>query len=153
MSNNFEFRKLEAASLNAIASWVYATGETLFMQPYFDCQSANRPLRGPADCEGFAVYLNQQLIGLFEFSFSDERMILGLALSPLHVGKGLSSDFILAGIRFGIEHYDYRGSAVFLEVEKSNIAAVKAYTKVGFSLLDENGDSFTLAFSLDKMPG
>lgn len=145
MNMDFEFFPLTEESLNQITHWRYADGDSLYMQPYLDCLQGGVPLRGPGHCEGFAVYREGNLIGLFEYSFNESALYIGLALAPPAIGQGLSTSFILEGIAFGVAHYNYPGDAVYLEVEKSNTAALSAYKKVGFSILAEAGDYLSMS--------
>ena len=52
-------------------------------------------------------------------------------------GKGYGSDFVMAGIRYGIEKYNYDEDYLMLAVAKFNKRAIKVYQKIGFKITEE----------------
>jgi [ribosomal protein S18]-alanine N-acetyltransferase len=131
---NPRFRKLDIEAVNTIAKWQYSeTDDGLYMKPYQDSYLANpNNMKGPGECDGYGVYFENKLFGLFEFKFVDNALEIGCALEPMVKGKGYGKDFVLAGISFGISNYQYTGTRVLLDVDVSNIAARKVYEKAGF---------------------
>ena len=79
----------------------------------------------------------ERMIGFFEYSFDAAgRMEIGLGLRPDCTGQGCGADFTRLCVRFGREHYQYRGP-VLLRVIQGNDRAFRAYRKAGFRVLRE----------------
>ncbi|MBI1222443.1 MAG: GNAT family N-acetyltransferase [Bacteroidetes bacterium] len=144
----FSFKPLEKNEMDSIATWRYADGKSLYMRPYFLALKENKRLRGPGGCEGFAAYYKGHLAGLFEFTMKDKGLVIGLALRPNLVGKGLGVDFVLQGIHFGIEYYEYTDSAIYLDVAQNNKAAIAVYRRIGFYELGMNGKDIRMKLEL-----
>lgn len=137
---NLVFTPLDLQTVDQIAGWVYPdTGERLFMETYYesDHQEPGR-LKGPGGCEGFAVYRKNNIFGLFEFTFKNDVMEIGCAIAPVYKGKGHGAHFVQAGIDFGVSYYDYKEDTVTLQVDISNLPAIRVYEKVGFRDVNRN---------------
>lgn len=103
------------------------------MSFYFKNLKDHNVLKGPLMCDGYSVYQDKCLFGLFEFYLKESGYIeIGLAMNPKFVGQGHSKDFILAGLNFMIKKYGYEKEYVMLSVEKKNKSAYYAYKKMGF---------------------
>lgn len=86
----------------------------------------------------FAVLdADKKLVGFYSFSFENGVMWIGFGLRPELTGKGLGVSYVLSGIKFGIERYNYKENYIMLAVAKFNERAIKAYDKVGFSITEE----------------
>jgi len=83
-------------------------------------------------------------VGLFEYYPKGDIIEIGLALSPELVGKGYGKDFVKQGIDFGIEHFNYQGEYIVLNVNLKNKAAVKVYKKAGFKEFKKEKDSIEM---------
>ncbi|AUD62709.1 hypothetical protein BK010_03575 [Tenericutes bacterium MO-XQ] len=131
--NQYILKPITIDDVYAIQAWRY-TGfmKEIYVEPYITSYNEFGVLRGPENCDGFGVFVNDSLFGIFEYYWKDSTMEIGLAIHPDFVGKGLSDAFINAGIAFGISHYGYEKGFVQLSVEIDNIAAYKAYLKNGF---------------------
>ncbi|QMS84237.1 GNAT family N-acetyltransferase [Candidatus Xianfuyuplasma coldseepsis] len=130
---NFTFKPLTMDDVTAISLWRYdGFMKSIYMQPYIDNYAKTNKIIGPEQCDGYAVFVENTLFGLFEYYLKGPIIELGLAIHPDYVGKGFSNDFIDAGINFAVWRYDYDQDYVQLTVEKDNIAAFKAYKKNGF---------------------
>ena len=135
-----------------IASWRYqGFMKEIFMDPYFtQYNEITKEMKGPGNCDGYVVYDQDDVIGLFEFYHTDEIIEIGLALHPKYVGKGLSKEFILDGIEFGIKQYQYTKEYIKITVELGNDAAYNAYVKVGFEEIDRSEDEILMRYYIDK---
>ena len=130
------FKKLDIKTIDSIAKWKYdESDDGLYMKPYQDSYlvSPNK-MKGPGGCDGYGVYLQNQLFGLFEYKFVNDELEIGCALEPSVKGKGYGTEFVLAGVSFGVSKYQYTGTKVVLDVNVSNIAARKVYEKAGFEV-------------------
>ncbi|QVK16766.1 GNAT family N-acetyltransferase [Mycoplasmatota bacterium] len=150
MEYKFEPMRLDYA--NEIASWRYiGFMKEIFMKPYFDnYNTESKEMKGPGNCDGYAVVDKDNLIGLFEYYFKAGFMEIGLALNPKFVGNGMSKDFILKGIAFGIKQYNYQKEAILLSVDKENKSAYKAYLKVGFVEYNRTEDEIEMKYFLSN---
>lgn len=61
---------------------------------------------------------------------------LGFGLKPELTGRGLGEDFVAAGMECGVEHFDYEGDEIWLEVAAWNERALKVYRRLGFEELE-----------------
>ena len=130
---NYIFKPLSLVNIKEIESWRYKGYiKQVDMSFYHKNYDERKIIKGPLNCDGFAVFLEDKLIGLFEYYLEEDKIKLGLALHPSMVGKGFSTSFIHAGIQFAIDHYNYKQSSIYLTVDQQNIRAYKAYLKAGF---------------------
>lgn len=145
----YKFKEITLSEVDEMCKWKYdGFMDTLYMQPYYDNYEEGKPLKGPANCDGFSVYKNGLLFGLFEYYDKGDFVEIGLALNPEYVGKGNSLTFIQSGIDFLIGHYKYVKDFVVLSVEKGNVAAYKAYLKFGFEEVKETEEEITMHYYL-----
>jgi ribosomal-protein-alanine N-acetyltransferase len=137
------FKALDIETVHTIARWVYQdTGTGLYMKPYQESYlETPGDLRGPGGCEGYGVYLDDELFGLFEYTFVEGEMEIGCAIAPKFRGKGYGADFVQAGVAFGVSELGYTGTKVGLSVAVTNVAARKVYEKVGFLIRNSNQET------------
>lgn len=148
---NFIFRPLTIENVYDIMSWKYdGYMKTIFMKPYIEHYNKNGIIKGPLGCEGYGVFINDTLCGLFEYYWIDDVLEIGLALHPNYVGKGYSNQFINNGINFAIMNFDYHLPYVQLHVEKNNLAAYHAYKKNGFIEIKQTKDEIEMHKYLNK---
>lgn len=126
----FEFKPMTKENAKVIQTWRYSGFiKKIYVAPYFSGVDENK---GPADCEGFAVFFQEKLVGLFEYYFKKGVLEIGLALSPSLSGTGRGTAFVQQGIKFGIKHFNYGGQFIKLSVNVQNKPALRVYQKVGF---------------------
>ncbi len=144
----YQFKKMTFSDAKEIASWKYKGYlKDIYMEPYFKNYNKNsKELKGPGNCDGYAVYSGYDLVGLFEYYHKDNIIEIGLALKPELAGKGLSKEFILEGIKFGIETFDYQGEFIQLSVDIRNEEAYYAYMKVGFKEVAKDGEEIIMHY-------
>ncbi|WLR47334.1 GNAT family N-acetyltransferase [Halobacillus litoralis] len=134
----FEFRPIKMEDVRQIDSWNYdGFVEKVVMKPYFDSYKQTGELKGPGGCEGYAAFLDEAVVGLFEYHVNGGIMEIGLALRPDLIGKGLGATYVKQGISFGIHHYDQDMNEVRLEVDEQNKAAIRVYEKIGFKTVEQ----------------
>jgi ribosomal-protein-alanine N-acetyltransferase len=81
----------------------------------------------------FAVLNDKsELIGFYSFIFECGIMWIGFGLKPELTGRKIGTEFVTAGINFGVEKFDYRQSCIMLSVASFNKRAIKVYEKIGF---------------------
>ncbi|MDP4552481.1 GNAT family N-acetyltransferase [Alkalihalobacillus macyae] len=142
---DFTFVPLTIDDAREIKNWNYnGDFDALFMTPYFTSFEEEGVLIGPGGCEGFVGLVNNHVSGLFEFTLCDEEMEIGLALAPSLVGKGFGADFVNQGIQFGLEHYETKVNVIKLEVEITNVAAIRVYEKAGFRRIKQTGNEIEM---------
>ena len=96
----------------------------------------------------FAVLNDKDnLVGFYSFYFENEILWIGFGLKPELTGKGLGPEFVLAGIAFAIEKFNYSQSHIMLSVAMFNTRAIRAYEKIGFQIVEKymqktNGGEF-----------
>ncbi|MBN2259305.1 MAG: GNAT family N-acetyltransferase [Clostridiales bacterium] len=130
----FEFKILEYGDLIEIEAWRYeGVVEFIDVDIYFENYKKKNVLKGPKGSHGYAVYLGEKLVGIFEYYTVDKVMEIALALNPELVGKGLGKEFLLQGIEFGINQFKYEKEFIKLEVDEDNTSAIKTYLGAGFS--------------------
>ena len=145
----YTFKRITIGDILKIKEWKYKKGymDVVFMKPYLDNYMHNKPLKGPANCDGFAVFKGKILFGLFEYYIKDDIEV-GLAINPEYVGEGLAKSFIKEGIEFGVKQYDYKKDYIRLVVEIKNKPAYKAYLKAGFIEIDRNEEEIIMHYKL-----
>ena len=79
----------------------------------------------------YSVLEDDTLIGMYEFSFPDGVLELGLGLAPEYMGAGRGRDFVQQGIDFARSRYHYAGP-ITLEVADFNARARHVYDELGF---------------------
>ncbi len=149
--NKYEFVPMKSQDADEIKEWRYdGYLESILMDPYYkNIHPETGIMRGPNGCDGYAVYSGDELIGLFEYYHKEGGIIeIGLALNPKYVGKGLSKDFILAGINFAIKKYDYRRDFMQLTVDIKNENAYHAYLKAGFKEISRDKEEVFMKYFL-----
>ena len=149
----YKFKKMRLHYASEISKWKYdGYMKDIYMKPYFDnYNEVTGEMKGPANCDGFAVFRDDELFGLFEYYDKDESKEIGLAINPEFVGKGFSKGFIYEGIQFLITKYKYNREYVYLAVEKENISAYKAYLKFGFVEYDNDKEEIKMRFQIKEM--
>lgn len=148
---NFEFVPLNKKALQTIADWEYSDGSSLYMSPYFNSSRSGNKLKGPGGCDGFAAFVEGEIAGLFEYTFREGWMIIGLAIHPKLQGKGLGTDLTLQGIRFGIDYYDYSKKLVKLSVALDNTPAIRIYKKLGFVEIRRDDQEMFMQIEVKKV--
>ncbi|MTI71699.1 MAG: GNAT family N-acetyltransferase [Firmicutes bacterium] len=144
MEYNFAPMNIEYAK--KIKNWRYnGFVKSIYMEPYFkNYDKENKKLKGPSNCDGYVVLSYDEIVGLFEYYFTDDILEIGLALNPKLVGKGLGKEFVYQGIKFGIKEFSYKGEYIKLTVNKKNKPAIKVYEKTGFLKYTENEDEIEM---------
>jgi len=151
---DYEFVPMKIKEARIIDEWKYkGVVKEIYMDPYFESfEEGDIVLTGPGGCEGFAVYHNNEIIGLFEYYTPDNILEIGLALNPEYVGEKLGLEFLLAGLEFGIKNYNYNKDFIKLNVDKKNIPAVSLYKKAGFEIYNKNEETFDMKIDTKDIP-
>lgn len=135
---DYKFFPISIEDVSKIENWKYQGYiKDIYMEPYHKNLKLYNKLKGPDLCDGFSVYLKNELFGLFEYYHRNDYIEIGLAINPKYVGKGYSKTFIEAGILFLKNHFHYKHDYVYLTVEKENYQAYHAYLKSGFQVIDD----------------
>jgi ribosomal-protein-alanine N-acetyltransferase len=84
----------------------------------------------------FAVLNNKgELIGYYSFYFEDEVIWIGFGLKPELTGLRLGTTFVMAGINFIVDKFNYKMNYIMLSVALFNKRAIRSYEKIGFQLV------------------
>ncbi len=144
----YTYKKMNMEDAKEIASWRYdGFMKKIFMDPYFAQYNPNsKEMKGPGNCDGFVVYHNDQILGLFEYYNVEDVIEIGLALNSRFIGKGLSKEFILDGIEFGLKKYQYEKAYIKITVEMGNDVAYKAYLSAGFIEVNRNKEEILMRY-------
>lgn len=144
----YDFRPMTIECIEAIGRWQYeGVVAGIYTDPYLASHAAgDLVLRGPAGCSGYAAFMVDRLIGLFEYYFQDGIMEIGLALAPEMVGQGHGRDFVLAGVKFGIKEFSYAEDYIRLTVSVDNLPAIRVYEKAGFLRISETEREITMHY-------
>lgn len=142
---NYLFLPISIKEVLLIEKWRYeGYMEFIYMEPYRKNFELSNKQKGPGDCDGFAVFLDNDLFGLFEYYHKKDYIEIGLAINPIYTKKGYSKSFIEAGISFAKQNYDYQNDYIYLTVEKENISAYHAYIKSDFLVVSEDDNEFVM---------
>ena len=147
---DYTFQVISLEEVKTINNWVYSGYiKSLYMDPYFThYDPISKTTKGPDMCDGYAVYKDQTLFGLFEVYNKDKVLEIGLAINPVYTNKGLSTSFIHACIDFTVKKYSYKLEYIQLHVDKENKAAYKAYLKANFVTKKEIDDEYLMYYYL-----
>lgn len=77
-----------------------------------------------------------ELVGFYSFDFENEFMWLGFGLKPELTGRKIGTEFVTAGIHFGITKFNYQQNCIMLAVASFNKRAIKVYEKIGFQVIE-----------------
>jgi ribosomal-protein-alanine N-acetyltransferase len=142
---NYVFLPISMKEVLLIEKWHYEGYMSyLYMEPYHKNLDLESELKGPGGCDGFAVYLDKDLFGLFEYYHKVDYIEIGLAINPKYINKGYSKSFIDAGILFVKKQYNYQKDFIYLTVEKENTSAYYAYLKSNFTVVSESESEFVM---------
>ncbi|WP_315115607.1 GNAT family protein [uncultured Clostridium sp.] len=88
-----------------------------------------------------------KLVGFYLFFFEGGIMSIGLGLKPELTGRRIGPEFVIAGINFGVEKFNYKQNCIMLAVASFNKRAIRAYEKLGFQYVEKymqktNGGEF-----------
>jgi ribosomal-protein-alanine N-acetyltransferase len=88
-----------------------------------------------------------ELVGFYSFFFECGIMSIGFGLKPELTGRRSGSKFVIVGINFGVEKFNYKQNCIMLAVASFNKRAIKAYEKIGFQSVEKymqktNGGEF-----------
>jgi [ribosomal protein S18]-alanine N-acetyltransferase len=121
---------MSEADAQAIVRWRYPA-------PYdfYDMASDPEDLAEILDPKGwgdayFAVHRGGSLDGFFEFIQEGDSLVVGLGMHPDQTGKGLGTEFVLAGLQFARERWQPKRFRLF--VAAFNARAIRVYGRVGF---------------------
>jgi len=150
----YTFQPIKINEVKTISSWQYqGPVQNLYMKPYFESfEKGDKILKGPNNCEGFSVYQDDQLFGLFEYYNHSSTMEIGLALNPKFTGQGLAHDFLISGLKFGVDYYNYKNKYIKLYVNKENKPALALYKKAGFKITEEYKEEFEMKIKTKQIP-
>jgi len=142
----YRFKPMQIEDAKKVKNWQYnGFIQKIFMEPYFKSyQKGDDILKGPNNCKGFAVYKDNDLFGLFEYYFNSSLMEIGLALNPKFVGSGMALEYLIEGLNFGIEYFNYQEELIKLNVNKENKPALKVYKKAGFQITNIEKEEFEM---------
>lgn len=146
---NYNFVSMNKEFANEIAySWKYS-GIYSFYDMTEDEEDLRDFLNGESwDGRYFAVLNDKnELVGFYSFYFEDEIMWLGFGLKPELTGRKLGTEFVIAGINFAVEKFNYKKDYIMLAVALFNNRAIRAYEKMGFQHVEKymqktNGGEF-----------
>ena len=88
-----------------------------------------------------------ELVGFYSFFFECGIMSIGFGLKPELTGRRSGSKFVIVGINFGVEKFNYKQNCIMLAVASFNKRAIKTYEKIGFQSVEKymqktNGGEF-----------
>ena len=94
-------------------------------------------------------YMRENKIGVGTFSFTnikDASAEIGIYINPFLHGKGYGTKIIDFMINYAA--FELKLTALFLEVYKNNIIAIRLYEKNKFEIYDETDDMFNMKLQL-----
>ena len=101
-------------------------------------------LDGEDEFTPYSAFNNREL--------TNQRILwIGFGMRPDLIGQGCGAEFVMACVRYAIEHFQYRGEYVGLGVALFNQRAIRAYEKAGFQIFEHttgtiNGEEFDCVY-------
>ncbi len=131
MAPRYLFRQMDDADAREISGWRYAppydfydaTADPADLAELLDPQSRRDVYFSALDGE-------HRLMGFFQFEKTGEEVAVGLGLRPDLTGRGLGTEFVLAGLEFARERFSPR--RFILSVATFNGRAIGVYERAGF---------------------
>ncbi|WP_425448889.1 GNAT family N-acetyltransferase [Dethiothermospora halolimnae] len=136
---NFNFVPMNKEYANEIAfNWKYEglysfydmTGDEEDLELFLDENNWKEKYFGVLDDKGHVV-------GFYSYSFDEDIMWVGFGLKPNLTGNGIGLEFVMDGINFGLDHFNYDKKYIMLAVAKFNKRAIKVYERLGFEIIEE----------------
>lgn len=122
-----------------VCGWRYSGDYAIYnCPPWDDMLAQNWALtdKNKRKNEFKSVHLNDVFIGFFRLQLRENKLYLGLGLSPEYCGKGYGYELIEM-----IKEYTKRRfpqNDLYLEVRDFNNRAIRCYLKSGFDIENEN---------------
>jgi ribosomal-protein-alanine N-acetyltransferase len=146
---NYKFVPMNKDYANEIAyNWKY-NGIYSFYNMTADEDDLMEFLNETSWTEHYFAVLDKknELVGFYSIFFDCGIMSIGLGLKPELTGSRIGPEFVIAGINFGVEKFNYKNNCIMLEVASFNNRAIRAYEKLGFQYVDKymqktNGGEF-----------
>ncbi|MEW9094626.1 MAG: GNAT family protein [Clostridiaceae bacterium] len=86
----------------------------------------------------FAVLNDKsELVAFYSYIFEYGVMWIGFGIKPELTGRGIGTEFVVAGINFGVKKFKYKQNCVMLAVASFNKRAIKVYEKIGFQFVEK----------------
>ena len=116
--------------------WEYAPPYEFYNVPASGFEETMDEILGDSGMDYYSVLdADGLLFGMYEYSFHDGIMEIGLGIRPELCGKGNGKDFVNRCISFGREKYSYSG-IIRLMVAEFISRAIHIYHSLGFVKTD-----------------
>ena len=119
----------------AIAQWHYSEPYTFYdlKSDRNDYEEFLNLAKWKRDSKFSVIDDHGELVGLFEFSYKNGVVDIGLGIRPDLTGRGIGLSFFLAGLKFASEKFSPKQFT--LSVAAFNARAIKVYEKAGFRIV------------------
>ncbi len=119
----------------AIAQWHYSEPYTFYdlKSDRNDYEEFLNLAKWKRDSKFSVIDDHGELVGLFEFSYQNDVVDIGLGVRPDLTGRGIGLSFFLAGLKFASEKFSPKRFK--LSVAAFNTRAIKVYEKAGFRIV------------------
>lgn len=129
-----KIERMNYAEALEYTAWQYAPPYTFYNIPAEAQEETLGEIFAEAGAGQYYAVLDDsgELFGMYEYSFSNGTMEIGLGIAPQHCGQGNGVEFVEQCIAFGRKNYAYTGP-VSLMVADFNTRAIHLYKKIGFA--------------------
>ncbi|MFD1393669.1 GNAT family N-acetyltransferase [Lacticaseibacillus jixianensis] len=126
-----EIRYMNRPEAKAYLEWTYAAPYEFYNIPAAEHAAEMDEIFAEDGDDYYSALDGDALIGMYEYSFPEGVMEIGLGLAPEYTGAGRGRGFVQDGIAFGRQRYHYAGP-ITLEVAAFNARARHLYEALGF---------------------
>jgi len=128
-----QIEKMNQKQAAEYIQWKYTPPYEFYNIPQSVCEESMLEIFDDNGIDFYSVLDEcENLFGMYEYSFNEDAMTIGLGIRPEFCGMGHGRKFLEHCISFGRKRYNYTGK-VRLMVVDFNSRAVHLYKSMGFS--------------------
>ncbi len=123
---------MNISAVNAICSWQYPEPYDVYNYMSFEeAVKSNSPLLKEENKNNYQCFWENEVLSAYINIYTkDDKVFLGIGLSPDYCGKGLGKAYLKQGIETAkVRHPD---SEIWVEVRSWNVRAIRCYEGCGF---------------------
>jgi ribosomal protein S18 acetylase RimI-like enzyme len=137
-TENFKKTKMTDEIAQQISLWKYEGDYAIYNLPSYDeMKEKNYGMLNKEKANNYICYLNEEEVAAYSSmkEMENKRVFIGIGLKPEYCGKGLGNYFLSDSLNEIKKRYP--DCIIYLEVRSWNQRAIKAYEKIGFTMINK----------------